>query len=343
MPIVAKPDLAAFAEQLLLASHASADDARLVSEALVWSDLRARHPQGVLRLPNFVQRLERGLINSPARFAWQPAGSAATVLDAGNGFGHVAGHAAMQRAIELADTHGVGVAAVRHSNLYGAAAWFCSLATDRQYLGFSCTNAVAKVAPFGGTRPVFGTNPLAFGCPTRSGVPILVDLSTSAIAGSTARGLGEAGTRLPEGVALDKNGKPTTDPKDLADGTLLPAAGPKGFGLALMVEILCGAVAGAAFSKEVGSMVSTWDRPADTGHFFLAVNITAFSPLAGVLDRIERLLEWIAESDGAAVRFPGELRGATAFDYTRNGIPLPDAPAEALRALAQRLKVTAPW
>src|SRR5262249_54930117 len=133
MPIVSKPDLTAFAEQLLPASHASADDARLVSEALVWSDLRARHPQGVLRLPNFVQRLERGLINSPARFAWQPAGSAAAVLDAGNGFGHVAGHAAMQRAIELAGTHGVGVTAVRHSNLYGAAAWFCSLATDRQY------------------------------------------------------------------------------------------------------------------------------------------------------------------------------------------------------------------
>src|SRR5262249_57763440 len=107
-------------------------------------------------------------------------------------------------------------------------------------------------------------------------------------------------------------------------------AGGRGWGLGGVVEILGGAGAGGGFSKGVGSMVSTWDRPADTGHFFLALNITAFSPLAAVLDRIERLLEWIAESDGAAVRFPGELRGATAPDYTRNRIPLPAPSAAAL-------------
>src|SRR5215472_7258682 len=115
MPLVTKRDLTSFAEQLLLASHASPEDARLVAAGLTWSDVRARHPQGVLRLPNFIQRLTRGLIHSPARMQWHAAGTAAAVLDADHAFGHVAGSAAMLRAVELAHTSGVGVAAVRHS------------------------------------------------------------------------------------------------------------------------------------------------------------------------------------------------------------------------------------
>jgi LDH2 family malate/lactate/ureidoglycolate dehydrogenase len=343
--LVSKHDLLGFATGLLTAATVTSDDARITAEGLVWSDLRGRHPQGVSRLPNFIQRVRRGLITSPADMRWTEAGPAAAILDADNALGHVAGVTAMRRAIDLARAHGVGVTAVRHSNLYGAAAYFCSLATDAHCLGFSCTNAVAKVAPFGGVRPVFGTNPLAFGCPTASGVPILVDFSTSAIAGSTARGLDEHGGRLPEGVALDKDGRPTTDPRDLAAGTLLPAAGAKGFGLALMVDILCGALAGAALSREVGSMYNTWDRPVNTGHFFLALDVARFASPDDFLRRVDMLLEAIraAAPPDAPVRFPGEIRGALATRYAREGIPLPRETVDALTTLAGELGVGAPW
>jgi LDH2 family malate/lactate/ureidoglycolate dehydrogenase len=342
---VSQHDLLEFATALLTASRVTPDDARITAEGLVWSDLRGRHPQGVSRLPNFIQRVRRGLITSPADMRWVEAGDAAAILDADNALGHVAGGAAMRRAIELARRHGVGVTTVRHSNLYGAAAWFCSLATDAHCLGFSCTNAVAKVAPFGGLRPVFGTNPLAFGCPTSSGVPILVDLSTSAIAGSTARGMDEHGGRLPEGVALDQEGRPTTDPRDLAAGTLLPAAGAKGFGLALMVEILSSVLSGGALSSEMGSTYHTWDRPVNTGHFFLALDVARFASPDDFLRRVDALLASIraAAAPDAPVRFPGEIRGELAARHERTGIPLPRETVDALTRLAGELGVRAPW
>lgn len=338
---VGKDALLRFAEALLCAARTAPDEAAIVAEGLVWSDLRGRHPQGVGRIPNFVRRLQRKLINSPAQMQWSKASAAVEMLDAANGLGHVAGVTAMKRAIELAKHNGVGVTAVRHSNLYGAAAYFCSLAAEANCIGFSCTNAVSKVAPYGGIRPVFGTNPLAFGCPTSSGVPILVDMSTSAIAGSSARSLDETGKKLPDGVALDKNGVPTTNPGDLAEGTLLPAAGPKGFGLGLMVEILCGILAGAAMSKEVGSMLNTWDRPVNTGHFFFVMDIERFLPLPQYFERLRTLLEWVkaAAPDNTRIRFPGEIRGELAAEYTRDGIPLPPETVVPLTKLAEEMGI----
>lgn len=343
--VIRKKELEHFSINLLKAAQVGDEDAKIVGEALVWSDLRARHLQGVSRLPIFIKRVQSGLINSPAQLKWSRASSAAAMLDAGNAFGHVAGRAAMQRAVELAKSQGVGVVTVRQSNLYGAASYFCSMATEADCIGMSCTNAVPKVAPFGGVRPVFGTNPLAFGCPTSSGVPILIDLSTSAIAGSIARSIDETGMKLPEGVALDKNGKPTTNPKDLAEGTLLPAAGAKGFGLALMVELFCGILAGAAMSKEVGSMYNTWDKPVNTGHFFLVMDIAQLQPVHKFLDRVDTLLDWVkaAAPEGGHIRYPGEIRGEYAAEYERNGIPLPDESVKPLTKLASELKVECPW
>ena len=136
------------------------------------------------------------------------------------------------------------------------------------------TNATPKVAPYGGTKALFGTNPICFGCPTPSGHPILVDFSTSAIAGSTIRNLNEAGGRLPEGVALDSSGKPTTDPSALSTGSLLPIAGPKGSGLGLIVELFCGILAGAGMSHEVGPYYATGKRSVNLGHVFMAFDIS---------------------------------------------------------------------
>ncbi|MEK7249714.1 MAG: Ldh family oxidoreductase [Bacteroidota bacterium] len=342
---VKKEELRQFAINVLQSARVSPADARIIAEALLWSDLRARHPQGVSRLPIFVKRVQCGLINSPARLKWNRVAPAAEMLDAGNAFGHVAGRAAMQRAVELAKSQGVGVVTVKRSNLYGAASYFCSIAAEARCIGITCTNAVPKVAPFGGVRPVFGTNPIAFGCPTSSGVPILVDMSTSAIAGSIARSIDETGKRLPEGAALDKNGNPTTDPKDLAEGTLLPVAGAKGFGLALMVEILCGVLSGAAMSKEVGSMYSTWDKPVNTGHCFLVMDISKFQPMHNFLGRVDTMLDWVkaAAPEGEYIRFPGEIRGELAAEYAGNGIPLPMETVKPLTKLANELNVECPW
>lgn len=344
--IVKRKDLEEFAVSLLKAAGASDADSKVVASALVWADLRGRHPQGVNRLPIFIQRLRRGLVKSPALLQWKQIAPAAEMLDADNAFGHVAGTAAMKRAIALAKVEGIGIVSVRRSNLYGAASYFSSIATDAGCLGITCTNAFPKVAPYGGVHPVFGTNPIAFGCPTSSGIPILVDLSTSAMAGSSVRSMYETDRLLPEGVALNKNGTPTTNAKDIREGTLLPAAGAKGFGLALMVEILCGVLAGAAMGKEVGSMYSTFDRPVNTGHVFLAIDIEKFQARDHFMTRIDLLLSWIkvAGTEEHAVRFPGEIRGELADRYEREGIPLSlDATVQPLSDLAKDLKSETPW
>lgn len=343
---VSKQELQKFAFDILMASGAATADAQIVAEALVWSDLRGRHTQGVNRLPVFVQRLQRGLIYSPASMNWKPRASAVYHLDAGNGFGHVAGWIAMAKAVELAKSNGIGLVTVKHSNHYGASGYFCSLATNADCIGFTCTNAVPRVAPFGGIRPVLGTNPLAFGCPTSSGVPILVDLSTSAITGSSARDTGSNGNLLPEGVALDANGKPTRDPAAAANGCLLPG-GSKGYALGLMVEILSGVLSGAAIGREVGSMYNTWDKPVNTGHVFIAIHIERILPLNVFLSRVDQLLEWISstprQENVDEILFPGEIRARYAEEYSRNGIPVPHHTALELEKLAQRLGLETPW
>ena len=342
--ILRKEELKDFAFRLLLAAKCSSEDAEIVSESLVWADLRGRDEYGVsTRLPNMMQRLVRGLIHSPAVMTWTPIAPAAYLLDAGHGFGQVAARLAMDKAIDLCQSQGIGLVAVRHSNHFGTASYYCSRAAEAGCIGFTCTNAFPKVAPFGGIRPVLGTNPLAFGCPTASGIPVLVDLSTAAYAGSSLRKTSTARGQLPPGVALDANGQPTTQPEAAAQGCLLPAAGPKGFGLALMVEILSGLLTGAAMGREVGSLFYTWDRPVNIGHLFMAMHIDHFLPKEVFLGRLQTLLGWVAECprrhDPEAIRFPGELRGHYAALHERNGIPFEERAVQALNRLADEFNV----
>lgn len=342
--VTRRGELERFASTLLEAGGADGMDAHQVAEALVWADMRARYSHGVIRVPMYLERLQRGLISSPAVMQFSHVGLAAEMLDAGNAFGQVAGRAAMERAVELARAGGVGIVTVRHSNHYSAAGYFCALAAEAGAIGMAFTNAAPKVAAFGGTRRVLGTNPIAFGVPTSSGVPVLADLSTSAISGGSTRSMDTTGSRLPDGVALDEHGQPTNDAAAADKGALLPAGGPIGFCLALLVEILCGVLAGAGMAREVGSLFS-YDRPINAGHAFLAIDIAAFQPLDQFLARIDSLLRWVKRSsdDEGAVRVPGELRGIYAERFEQDGVPLPEESVTSLLALARRLGVDPPW
>ena len=336
-----------FATELLTGARSSRKDAQRVARALVWSDLRGRHPQGVVRIPVLATMLKHGLITSPTQMTWSELSAVTYRLNAGNSFGQIAGEEATRKAVYLAKKSGIGMVVVNNSNHYGAASYFCALAAEADCIGMTFTNATPKVAPYGGTKPIFGTNPIAFSCPTSSGIPILVDFSTSAIAGSTIRHLKESGGKLPEGVALDTNGLPTTDPAALTIGSLLPAAGPKGYGLGLMVEIFCGILAGAGMSHEVGPFYSTWKRNVNSGHLFMAMDISKFQALQLYFERIDMLIGEIKSSptlEGTSeVLFPGEIRGRYLEKYMREGIPLGEETVHALEKLARSLAIEVPW
>jgi LDH2 family malate/lactate/ureidoglycolate dehydrogenase len=335
-----------FSAAVLDACSCDRSEASVVSDVLLWCDQRSLAGQGLARLPVLVKRLKRGLIRSPVAPCFESLAPSLAQLDAGHGFGELAGRRGMGRAIELAQSQGIGMVGVARSNHFGAASYYCQQAVESGCLGLAFSNAFPKVAPYGGTRAALGTNPLAFGCPTRRG-PMLVDFATAASSGSGLRAAAVEGRRLPVGWALDAHGVPTDDPEAAADGCLLPAAGPKGFGLALMVEVLSAVLTGAAFGRDVGSLFNTWDRPVNVGQSFIAVSIDRFMDGPAFLERIEQLLSWVKSSPPAAgsgaVRYPGELRSWLADASERNGIPMPGDLVGTLGDLAQGLGVATPW
>ena len=346
-PVLMTPgDLSAFAAGILAGAGSAPEDAGIVAASLVWADLRGRHSQGVFRLGVLANMLEHGIITSPAEMIWSEQAPAIAHLDAANGFGQVAGGRAMRRAIELAKVMGIGMVTVNQSNHYGAAAYYSAMAAEAGCAGFTTTNATPKAAPHGGTKPVFGTNPISFGCPAAPGAPVLVDFATSAIAGSTIRTIKEAGGTLPEGTALDSRGIPTTDPLAADAGSLLAAAGPKGSGLALMVEVLSAILPVAGLSREIGPLYKEWRRGGNCGHCFMAIDIARTQPMSRYHERMDELLGFVRDSSDAhasPVRYPGELRGELERRYSREGIPIDETTSRLLERLARRLHVEVPW
>jgi LDH2 family malate/lactate/ureidoglycolate dehydrogenase len=306
--------------------------AAVVAENLVWNDAAGRHNHGVERLPILMERVRRGVINPRCAPALQPLGQTMARLDGDEGLGQYVGRLAMDYACDLAEAEGIGVVGVRNSNFFGTGAYFVDLAAQRGLIALALSNSFPKVAAHGGALAVLGTNPMAFGAPRRGGRTLMVDMSTSAAAGSTVR------ERQRSGETPEAGGQVT------ADGVLLPAAGAKGYGLALMVEILGGVITMAGVSKGVGSMYGDFTRSGDSGHFFLALDVRRWMPMDQYFERIEALAGLLTESGAPGeVRIPGEARWDRQAESRDHGVPVKDAVRSALDALAAGCGRTPPW
>jgi LDH2 family malate/lactate/ureidoglycolate dehydrogenase len=329
--------LAAWCGEVLTANGVGAAQARAVTANLIWSELVGRSNFGLGRLPVFVKRLKHGVIKGDASPRWL----APELLDGDRAFGHYAAELAMMRAIAMARRQGMGAVAVRNSNFFGAAAYYAKLACDAGMIGFAFSNSFPKVAAHGGHLPVLGTNPFAFAAPRHGGDHLLVDMATSALAGSTVRSHIEAGTPLPAGLAVDAQGRPITDPEQVEQGALLPFGGPKGFGLALMVEVLAGILSGAGIGAGVGSMYNDYARAANNGHFLMAIDISRFMERDAFSSRLEMLVAMVKTSaPGGGVLIPGETRWAMLRENRANGIPVGDALMRTIASLSLMSGVT---
>lgn len=264
-------------------------------------------------------------------------------MDGDQGLGHFVGHEAMSCAISKAERFGIGAVGVHNSNHFGTGAYFVQLAAEQNMIGLAFSNSVAKVAAHGGTRPVFGTNPFAFGVPGRDGKHMLLDMATSMVSGSQVMKCTEAGLPLPEGIAVDAQGKSITDASELDKGTLLPFGGAKGYGLALMVEILSSVLTGAVFSPKVNSMFRNFSDSGMNGHFFLAIDLGQMMNPEIFSDRLELLFSTIRSSGNADgdVLIPGETRWAHYRDNLMRGIPLDPPTLSELEKLAARYRIPA--
>ena len=207
------------------------------------------------------------------------------------------------------------------------------------------TNTPPGIAPWGGKKAYFGTNPIAFGFPTRSGPPVIVDMSSSVVARGKIILAAKEGTEIPEGWAIDEEGNETTDPASALKGAMLPLGGAKGYALALAVEMMSGVLSGAAFGPHVGNIYADGGSAANVGHNFILLDVSRWMPAEDYYEHVDRLLaevKAVPPAGEAEVLYPGERRYRTFLENSERGIVLPAAVREELEILAREFGVAWP-
>ena len=271
-----------------------------------------------------LSRMKGGTQKSPA-IGKAAAGPAVALLDGDAGFGSLVGTAAMEKAVELAETYGVGICAARNSSHFGMAAYYPLLAARRGMLGFACTNGMPNLAPFGSREGKLGTNPFSLAMPQEGAEPLVLDVACSVTARGNVANYKREGKLLPEGWCMDVEGNPTRDPAEGLKGTMRPFGGYKGSGLAVFVDVLSGILAGAANSPQIRqAQTQEHEGGPDVGHFFLAAKLSAFGDPDALKRRLSGFLEELRESAPAPgvarIYMPGEPEAEKYAYKTAHGI-----------------------
>ncbi len=339
-------DLVAFAAACFRAHGVTEEDAGIAAEALVAADLRGVNSHGLLLLARYCRQLQEGGVVARPDLLTLRETTATALLDGGAGLGQVTAVKAMRLAIDKAARHGIGLVSVRNSHHFGAAAHYAMLAIQRGMIGLASTNAGVTMTAPGAAGRLIGNNPFAFAVPTLE-LPFVLDMAMSQSSGGRIRRMAESGEPVPVGWLVDAQGESTTDPKDYpAGGALLPIGGHKGFGLALMVEILSAVLSGAATTTDVRIDTIEPSVPAGMGHLLVAIDIGAFRSLAEFGADLKHLLDKVAvpvvSGPDGTVRVPGQASARRAAQARQLGVPLPGDVISSISRLAGELGVALP-
>jgi L-2-hydroxycarboxylate dehydrogenase (NAD+) len=254
----------------------SKEHALICAEALINAELVGAPSHGLSRLKMYCDRISKKVINPKPKIKIKKISQSIARVDANNSIGFVAADIAIKTAISNAKKTGIGLVAVKKSGHYGLSGYYAEQAVKKGLMVMVFTNAPPAVAPHGALKSLFGTNPICFGTPTGSKVPFILDTSISMINRGKIRVAEREGTKIPEGVALDKFGKPTTDPKKALEGVQLPIAGFRGSGLAWMVDILSGVLTGGNHAGRVKDPFTDFSGPQNIGHLFFVLKPNLF-------------------------------------------------------------------
>ncbi len=323
----------------------SEEDARLVAGTLVRADLRGVHSHGVLRVPDYVDKLiDRG-VNPAGRPRVVEDAGGAIVIDGDNSMGQVGATFAMRRVIERAQTAHVAAAAVRGSNHCGALFYYAMLALPEDMIGLATTNALPTMAPWGGVDRIVGINPLAVAIPALQEPAVVLDAAFSYSSHGKIRVYQQKGLAVPSHWAFDGEGRPTADPAQALRGLLQPIGEYKGVGLAVVMGILSTVLSGASYGTDLGNMVDG-PEPGRDGHFFLALKIAAFADPIHFKQRVDEIVRQLCTSRRAAgveaLYAPGGLEALTEARYRREGILLNAVTWEGVRGAARQLGINVP-
>ena len=254
----------------------SKNHAKICSEAIINAELVGAPTHGLSRLKMYCDRIKKKVINPKPKIKIKKISQSIAHIDANNSIGFVAADIGIKKAISNAKKTGFGLVGIKNSGHYGLSGYYAEQAAKNNLISFIFTNAPPAIAPHGALKSLFGTNPICFGTPTNSKIPFILDTSISMINRGKIRLASRTGKKIPEGVALDKFGKPTIDAKKALQGVQLPIAGFKGSGLAWMVDILSGVFTGGNHGGKVKDPFDDFTGPQNIGHLFIVIKANIF-------------------------------------------------------------------
>jgi L-2-hydroxycarboxylate dehydrogenase (NAD+) len=325
-------------------SGVPAGDAAKVAELMLEADLIGADAHGVFRLPQYCLRLKLGGLNPRPNITVERTAPATALVNGDNGMGHLVVSRAMETAIDIARDNGVGWVGMQMSNHAGAAGVYAALPLKADMIGIYAAVANANHMPLaGGSEPLLGTNPLAIAIPAGKEPPLVLDIATSIVSYGTIKNHRLQNIPLKGDWMVDpKTGEAVTDARKSAEALLLPMAGYKGAGLALMIGMLAGVLNGALFGRDCVDFNAEPDRVNNTGQFVIALDPARFQPLdkfKAEVDRQARELRASTTLPGQSVRLPGDERAKRRADRIANGLALPPELLTQLDKLAGELSI----
>jgi len=318
--------------EALIGAGTAAGNAGYFADAILDTELSGLEGHGFYWLQYYCEHVRSGKVDGRAKPNVEKLSPAAFRVDARGGFAHPAIEKGFAKLIPAAKKNGVAGMAVHNSYNAATLGYHTGYLAKRGLVAFGFTNSTPAIAPFGGRKPVIGTNPMSFAVPGKAGkTAFLIDQSASAVTWTAVKVAADEGRAIPLGWALDPDGEPTTDPARGLAGSMAPAGGYKGFGQGLIVEVMCAALAGAKRGPEMGSFMANDGRPIGCGQFFIALEPKAFSGGA-FTKQVTALAKSITGQEGA--RLPNSRREANQKRLAKEGLPIGRALYDRLRSFA---------
>lgn len=333
-------DARVFVQDVLIGNGVSEDNAETVADCLVRADLRGVDTHGINRIPSYMERVRQGVLDATASPTVSQITPVVAQVDGHNGFGFLAAHLGMATAIKMAQEFGIGMASIKHSNHFGMSAWLVQQAIDGGMMSLVFTNSSPALPVWGGKEKLMGVSPIACGAPAGKEKPFILDMAPSVAARGKIYKALRRGEKIPSDWALDAEGRQTDDPAAALKGVMLPMGGPKGSALSIMMDVFSGVLSGSAFA---GHVTNPYDpsKPADAGHFLVAIKPDLFMSLEDFKSRMDYLYQRVVGCEKMAgvdrIYFPGEIEQLLEAERLQSGIPYAEGEIESLNKEAIRV------
>ena len=338
--LVKEFELRRICKDILAAAGVEALTAEIVTDVMLYANMRGVESHGVQWLPIYTKRLAAGGVAAKAQVTVELDRKATCLVNAHNGFGQVAAAKAVSVAMEKAREYGIAAVGVAHSNHIGAVGYYTLQAAKAGFISIVCGNTTPLMPPWGGKELRLGSNPLSIGIPRDDHYPVIIDMATSAGARGKLFVAEKEGKKIPWGWALDSKGEPTDDPGKAIKGFLLPMAGPKGYGLSLAIDILGGILTGSLFGKNIASLFSKPSVPQNVGHFVIVINIENFIDKSYYNLQLEQLIQGLKEVQTLPgidkIYLPGELEYLQYLESREKGLAVSRKTLGEVEALAEQ-------